>query len=165
MKIRAIVGGAVVVVAGCSGEAPPSAGAAATVSSGTSIALPPATTAAAVAPAPSPTQVPTVADSLPLPAHAIVDDSPLPPKKGRRVEIRVAAMPSKEDCARLVERYRSRGTPDGQVSVSIRVKAKGEESDLPVCVENFDGEGVQPGTAGAMLKALPGAVILPLPGR
>lgn len=119
-------------------------------------------TAAPPASAPGATQTAAVPD-VALAQHVIVDDSPLPPKAGRRVEVRVAALPSAEECAALIARYRRRAAPDGQVSVSIRIRAKGEESDLPVCVENFDGKGVQEGVAKAMLKAFKDATILPLP--
>lgn len=122
---------------------------------------PPAPTA--VASSAAATQVAAMPAASPLPEHAIVDDSPLPPRAGHRVEIRVAALPTMEDCQRLVDAYRRRAAPDGQVTVSVRVRDKSGESDLPVCVENFDGKGPSDGMAGAMLRAMKGAEILPLP--
>lgn len=98
-----------------------------------------------------------------LPDHVVVGDEPLPPRTGHRIEVRVRAVLLLEDCRRLVDAYRRRGSPDGQVVVSVRVRDKSGETDLPVCVENFDGKGAQEGIATATLRAMKGAEILPLP--
>lgn len=77
-----------------------------------------------------------------LPPHTIADDSPLAPKNGRRIEVH-SSNPglSKEECVALIEAYRSRAAPRGQVSV-CKPSSQLESAMTPWCVENFDGRGI-----------------------
>ena len=75
-----------------------------------------------------------------LPDHK-VETNPLAMHSGMRVQITVNQEITKDQCIALIERYRSRGSPDGQVSVrKPSVKLDGAPS--PWCVDNFDGRGV-----------------------
>lgn len=97
-----------------------------------------------------------------LPAHVVVDDSPLPPKAGRRVEVRVGEVLHPEVCARIARTYARRAGHDGQVVVSVRVRTPaGDEATTPLCVDNRDGRGPQDGI-GRMLIASTGATAVPL---
>ena len=63
-------------------------------------------------------------------------------KAGKRIQINVLTDISSDDCTHLVQRYRSEGEPDGQISV--RKPSKAADGQLfPWCVENFDGRGLQ----------------------
>lgn len=81
------------------------------------------------------------ADST-LPEHTIVDESRL--SEGMRVQINSDNENlTKEQCVLLINAYRDKGLPNGQISVHkpSTIKALGG-SVLPFCVENFDGEGI-----------------------
>lgn len=73
-----------------------------------------------------------------LPEHELVSVTPLTPRRGSRVEIRAAARLTQDECRALIDAYREKGAPDGQVSVRQPLG-----SDFaPYCVENFDDRGV-----------------------
>jgi hypothetical protein len=78
--------------------------------------------------------------TIALPEHSI-ERSSLAPKEGERVQVEVTRDITKDECSALIERYRSEGAPEGQVSVRKPSKMlKGRPS--PWCVENFDGKGI-----------------------
>ena len=73
-----------------------------------------------------------------LPEHELVSVTRLTPRRGSRVEIRAAARLTQDECRALIDAYREKGAPDGQVSVRQPLG-----SDFaPYCVENFDDRGV-----------------------
>lgn len=77
-----------------------------------------------------------------LPEHAVTV-TPLPPRSGKRVEIRAEGDFSNEQCIGLIEYYSHLGKPDGQVVVKRMVTSgvlKGEW--ISVCINNFEGVGV-----------------------
>lgn len=76
-----------------------------------------------------------------LPEHS-VEMSSLAPKSGSRVQVSVRSEISEADCSNLIERYRSDGSPDGQVSVHMP-SALLNGTMAPWCVENFDGSGIK----------------------
>lgn len=78
-----------------------------------------------------------------LPSHVIADDSPVPPRKGHRVQINSQDTDlTKEECRALINAYRHRAAPDGQVSV--RKPSQAFNGQLtPWCIENFDGQGIR----------------------
>ncbi len=81
----------------------------------------------------------TYAYSSELPDHYFADDSPLSLKQGRRVQINVYDPNiTREQCIALIDAYRERGAPDGQIGVQKPVHG----GFAPWCVENFDGRGV-----------------------
>jgi hypothetical protein len=73
----------------------------------------------------------------PLPKHT-VHVSPLP--DGKRVEVDVHSIITKEQCKELISMYMPLGGPDGQVSVHIPGHFTNQLA--PWCVYNFDGQGV-----------------------
>ena len=78
-----------------------------------------------------------------LPAHVVAADSPLPPREGRRVQIDSSdADLTREECSALIEAYRDRAAPDGQISVHKPSQIL-DGKLTPWCVENFDGKGVR----------------------
>ena len=83
-----------------------------------------------------------------IPTFKIVDDSPLLPKKGRRIQANVKNPNiTQQQCAAIVMKLRYKAMPDGQVSVHIPVTANGAKF-APLCYENVaDGQGVQVGIA------------------
>ncbi len=76
----------------------------------------------------------------PLPQHSVSTDS-LEPRAGERVQIDVTKDISKEQCEALLDRYREKAEPGGQVSVRKPSDKLGGQS-LPWCVDNLEGEGV-----------------------
>lgn len=88
----------------------------------------------------------------PAPPYKIVDNSSLAPKRGRRIEAQVEdASISDEQCAAVIEALRAKAAPDGQVSVHVPLTdAPGEYA--PLCIENFDGSGIEKGIARQMNK-------------
>lgn len=80
-------------------------------------------------------------DLVDLPEHS-VDITPLEPRRGARVEIKVSSDISREQCEHLIKRYRQSGAPDGQVSVHKPSEIL-EGAVVPWCVENFDGAGIR----------------------
>ena len=88
-----------------------------------------------------------------LPPYTIESVDPLLPKRGSRVRINAANDITDEDCANIIGAERGKGGPDGQVSVHIPMPNDPEEY-LPLCIENFDGEGVRKGVARQMIEAL-----------
>lgn len=89
----------------------------------------------------------SLASAQDLPQHTVVDESP--PPNGMRVQIKVDdANLSQAECSALIEAYRAKALPEGQVSVhkpsTIEVL---DGAVLPYCVENFDGEGISFDTA------------------
>lgn len=82
----------------------------------------------------------TVAENLP---EHTVEVSSLEPRKGGRVQVRVKAFISDEDCSALIEAYRDRGAPDGQVGVNMPSNIEALNGAIvPRCLENFDGKGI-----------------------
>lgn len=81
--------------------------------------------------------------SDPLPAHKIVDESQL--SAGMRIQINSDDKNlSREQCTALINAYRKKGLPNGQVSVHKPSTLKGlGGSVLPFCIENYDGEGIK----------------------
>lgn len=76
-----------------------------------------------------------------LPAHTVTE-SALPTRSGLRVQVNVADDITEEQCFALIDAYRSKGEPDGQVSVHQPfVIFSGDMA--PACHENFDGKGPQ----------------------
>ena len=76
-----------------------------------------------------------------LPEHD-VDISALGAKDGQRVQVNVNSDISKEQCITLIDAYKSKAAPDGQVSVH-KPSQMLEGQVAPYCVENFDGAGVR----------------------
>ncbi len=77
-----------------------------------------------------------------LPAHRVADDSSLAPKKGRRIHLQVDNPDiSKDECIALINAYKKKAGPDGQVAVQKPSKVLGGAM-APWCVENFDGRGI-----------------------
>jgi len=76
-----------------------------------------------------------VSPHVTLPDHSIESEEPMPPRQGRRVFVQVQLPISRAQCRALIQQYRPRGAPDGQVA--IRLTGQGA-----LCVENFDGAGV-----------------------
>jgi len=79
-------------------------------------------------------------NGIPLPKHG-VETSPLQPRQGERVQINVDEAVSNDVCRALIEQYRSRGAPDGQISVHMP-SAKLANQMAPRCVDNFDDTGI-----------------------
>jgi hypothetical protein len=77
-----------------------------------------------------------------LPPHEIAKDTSLAPKNGRRIEIHVND-PSltRDQCTSLINAYRSKAGPQGQVSVRKPSTAQGGGLQ-PWCVDNMDKSGV-----------------------
>lgn len=88
----------------------------------------------------SPNDVPPTPVDVPL--YRVADETPLSPRAGKRVEIRVATRDlSDAQCVEIIRRERHRAAPDGQISVHIPRKRSKRKFD-PLCVDNFDGKGV-----------------------
>lgn len=80
-------------------------------------------------------------DNANLPPHKITTTG-LAPKTGKRVEIDVSTDIDRDQCTALIDAYRGKASPDGQVSVHRpSVILKGELA--PWCVDNLDGTGIQ----------------------
>ena len=77
-----------------------------------------------------------------LPPHEIVDIMPIPPKDGSVVQIETRNPElSKDECKQLIDHYRHEAGREGQVAVSKPSKLL-EDSMLPWCVDNLDGQGI-----------------------
>ncbi len=77
-----------------------------------------------------------------LPKHLVAENTPLAPKDGRRIEIRVDnADLSKAECKSLIQAYTKKAGSEGQVSVH-KPSPKWQNETLPWCVDNMDGKGV-----------------------
>lgn len=77
-----------------------------------------------------------------VPRHRLASVRSLAPRVGRRVEVHVRSERlTKAECRALIDKYRTLGAPDGQVSVRKPSKLL-DGQIFPWCVENFDGRGV-----------------------
>lgn len=77
-----------------------------------------------------------------LPPHVVADNSSLAPKNGRRIQLdSINADLTREQCIMLIDGYRKKAGPEGQVGVHKPSKLL-EGTMVPWCVENFDGRGV-----------------------
>jgi hypothetical protein len=75
-----------------------------------------------------------------LPSHTVASDTSLAPKDGRRIEIHVSNPAlTKDECTALINAYRSKAGPEGQVSVRKPDKT-GELQ--PWCIDNMDGKPI-----------------------
>jgi hypothetical protein len=77
-----------------------------------------------------------------LPSHTVASDTSIAPKAGRRIELHSSDTElSKAESIALINAYRKKAGPDGQVSV--RKPSKVLKNRLtPYAIENFDGNGV-----------------------
>lgn len=77
-----------------------------------------------------------------LPPHVVADDTSLAPIDGRRVRLSSSDSDlTKDQCVALINAYRKKAGPEGQVSVHKPSKIlKGALAAW--CIENFDGRGV-----------------------
>ena len=103
-----------------------------------------------VQPKPAPTVAP--APKVKLPRYSVVSVDPLRPKKGSRVIIHASADITDAQCAAIINAERSKGAPDGQVAVQVPMPNEPNEY-LPLCVDNFEGKGVEKGMAREIIKA------------
>ncbi len=78
-----------------------------------------------------------------LPEHTVADESRL--SGGVRIQINSDNENlTKEQCIVLINAYRSKGLPNGQVSVRKPSTVKELKSTIvPYCLDNFDGEGIK----------------------
>ena len=77
-----------------------------------------------------------------LPSHT-VEITSLAPKNGKRVQVNVKNMLTEKECISLIEAYRTKAGPYGQVSVHMPSNIKAfQEKVLPWCVENIDEGGI-----------------------
>ena len=77
-----------------------------------------------------------------LPPHTVAADTSLAPKNGRRIQLNSnTEQLTRDECAALINGYRRRAGPDGQVSVHKPSRLL-QGNMAPWCVENFDGRGI-----------------------
>jgi hypothetical protein len=77
-----------------------------------------------------------------LPPHTIDSDTSLFPKNGRVIHLNSNnPQLTRNDCIKLINAYRKKAGPEGQVGVSKPSRAL-EGRMAPWCVENFDGKGI-----------------------
>lgn len=116
MTFRTVLATAALLSAGCASETPHRA-------------APDATAVPAASPeAAAPSEV------VAVPPHTVVDNTFLPPDRGRRIHLQVESLITKDECRALAAKYRDQARP-GQVAVKL-------VGEGPLCVENFDGRGV-----------------------
>ena len=81
---------------------------------------------------PSPGPIPSAPPTA-VPRHKVIDNTFLPPDRGRWIHVAVDTLITRDQCRALVARYREQARP-GQVAVQLPGQGA-------LCVENFDGRG------------------------
>lgn len=97
------------------------------------------TACGSASPPPAPSLVSV--DTANLPGHIVVADEALPPK-GRRIQLGTYSSTfTRDQCTALINAYRPRAAPRGQVSV-VKPSKLMHGALSPWCVDNLDGKGV-----------------------
>ena len=77
-----------------------------------------------------------------LSPHTVAADTSLAPKDAPRIQLNSNnAQHTKDECTTLINGYRRKAGPDGQVSVHKPSRVL-QGNMAPWCVDNFDGKGI-----------------------